>query len=52
MIDGFKADVYSLGISMLSLMFPKAKSPFKLVENLNENIKIEDYIYKDLMMII
>ncbi len=34
MIDGCKADIYSFGITMLSLISPNVKSPVKLKENL------------------
>lgn len=37
-IDGFKADIYSLGICMLSLVFPSVKEPIKLIKRLIENI--------------
>ena len=52
MIDGCKADIYSLGLSMLSLMYPMAKSPKKLVIKLKENIKSKNFMFKDLLMLI
>lgn len=33
-IDGCKADIYSLGISILSLIYPRAKKPSELLDYL------------------
>ncbi len=51
-IDGCKADIYSLGITMLSLIYPKTKSPSNLIKKLEENIKLDKFIYEDLFIIV
>ena len=51
-IDGCKADIYSLGITILSLIYPKAKKPEKLLEYLATNIKLDKFLYKDLLKLV
>ena len=48
MIDGCKADIYSLGITMLLLMNPYVKkSPDMLLQRLAENINTENFKFKE-----
>ena len=51
-IDGCKADIYSLGITMLHLIYPNKKLTEKLLDQLSDNIKVKEFIYKDLMNIL
>ena len=43
MIDGCKADIYSLGITILKLLAPKSKNQIEILKFLEENKKNSTY---------